>query len=115
VLVANHASYLDGIALFAALPAHFSFVAEREFLDQPGCAPLPQAVGRAVHGAIRRSTERRGCIPNGERGDRWYLDSVLSRGCFQAHGIWQLFVIAGSATRYVVILYYMLRFACFRT
>jgi len=35
VLVANHASYLDGIALFAALPAHFSFVAKREFLDHP--------------------------------------------------------------------------------
>ncbi|MDH3451120.1 MAG: AMP-binding protein, partial [Gammaproteobacteria bacterium] len=35
VLVANHASYLDGMALFAALPAHFSFVAKREFLDQP--------------------------------------------------------------------------------
>jgi 1-acyl-sn-glycerol-3-phosphate acyltransferase len=35
VLVANHASYLDGMALLAALPAHFSFVAKREFLDRP--------------------------------------------------------------------------------
>ncbi len=35
VLVANHASYLDGIALFAALPVPFSFVAKREFLDHP--------------------------------------------------------------------------------
>jgi 1-acyl-sn-glycerol-3-phosphate acyltransferase len=35
VLVANHASYLDGIALCAALPAHVSFVAKREFLDHP--------------------------------------------------------------------------------
>ncbi len=33
VLVANHASYLDGLALFAALPVHFSLVAKREFLD----------------------------------------------------------------------------------
>jgi 1-acyl-sn-glycerol-3-phosphate acyltransferase len=33
VLVANHASYLDGMALFAALPHHFSLVAKREFLD----------------------------------------------------------------------------------
>ena len=35
VLVANHASYLDGLALFAALPTHFSFVAKRELLAQP--------------------------------------------------------------------------------
>ena len=39
VLVANHASYLDGILLVAALPSglcaagHFSFVAKRELLD----------------------------------------------------------------------------------
>ena len=32
VLVANHASYLDGIALVAALPRAFSFVAKRELL-----------------------------------------------------------------------------------
>jgi acyl-CoA synthetase (AMP-forming)/AMP-acid ligase II len=35
VLVANHASYLDGVALFAALPPHFSFVAKRELRRQP--------------------------------------------------------------------------------
>jgi 1-acyl-sn-glycerol-3-phosphate acyltransferase len=35
VLVANHASYLDGMALFAAFPAHFSFVAKRELLAHP--------------------------------------------------------------------------------
>lgn len=33
VLVANHASYLDGIALFSAIPHHVSLVAKREFLD----------------------------------------------------------------------------------
>jgi 1-acyl-sn-glycerol-3-phosphate acyltransferase len=35
VLVANHASYLDGLALVAAIPADFSFVAKRELLDHP--------------------------------------------------------------------------------
>jgi len=33
VLVCNHASYLDGILLVAALPRPFSFVAKRELLD----------------------------------------------------------------------------------
>jgi 1-acyl-sn-glycerol-3-phosphate acyltransferase len=33
VVVANHASYLDGIILVAALPQHYSFVAKRE-LDE---------------------------------------------------------------------------------
>ena len=35
VMVANHCSYVDGVALFAALPTHFSFVAKRELLDHP--------------------------------------------------------------------------------
>ncbi|SDP17394.1 1-acyl-sn-glycerol-3-phosphate acyltransferases [Pseudomonas jinjuensis] len=34
VLVANHASYLDGLALCAALPPRFSFVAKRELAGQ---------------------------------------------------------------------------------
>ncbi|TWC41559.1 1-acyl-sn-glycerol-3-phosphate acyltransferase [Pseudomonas sp. SJZ079] len=34
VLVANHASYLDGLALCAVLPAEFSFVAKRELAEQ---------------------------------------------------------------------------------
>lgn len=34
VLVANHASYLDGIIMCAALPPSFSYVAKREFLDR---------------------------------------------------------------------------------
>ncbi|MFZ5594620.1 MAG: AMP-binding protein [Pseudomonadota bacterium] len=34
VLVANHASYLDGILLVAALPRQYSFVAKRELKEQ---------------------------------------------------------------------------------
>lgn len=34
VLAANHASYLDGVILCAALPPQFSFVAKRELADQ---------------------------------------------------------------------------------
>jgi 1-acyl-sn-glycerol-3-phosphate acyltransferase len=35
VIVANHASYLDGIILTAILPGTFSFVAKREFAAHP--------------------------------------------------------------------------------
>jgi 1-acyl-sn-glycerol-3-phosphate acyltransferase len=35
VLVANHASYLDGVVLKAALPARFSFVIKKEFSRVP--------------------------------------------------------------------------------
>ncbi|MHB1143217.1 MAG: AMP-binding protein [Sulfuricaulis sp.] len=35
VIVANHASYLDGIILTAVLPGTFSFVAKREFAAHP--------------------------------------------------------------------------------
>ena len=34
VLAANHASYLDGLVLCAALPPHFTFVAKRELAGQ---------------------------------------------------------------------------------
>ncbi|MGH8789645.1 MAG: lysophospholipid acyltransferase family protein, partial [Cupriavidus necator] len=35
VVVANHASYLDGMALTAALPTRFAYVAKQELLDHP--------------------------------------------------------------------------------
>ena len=35
VIVANHASYLDGVVLVAVLPDRFAFVAKRELLENP--------------------------------------------------------------------------------
>jgi 1-acyl-sn-glycerol-3-phosphate acyltransferase len=45
VMVANHCSYMDGIALFAALPTPFSFVAKREFLNHTLARIYLQALG----------------------------------------------------------------------
>jgi len=36
ILVANHASYLDGVLLLAALPRHYRFVAKRELREKFG-------------------------------------------------------------------------------
>ncbi|MFP5304820.1 MAG: 1-acyl-sn-glycerol-3-phosphate acyltransferase, partial [Gammaproteobacteria bacterium] len=63
VIVVNHASYLDGLMLLAALPCHARFVAKREFLDTPiarlflrrlGCEFVERfAVHRSVEDARR--------------------------------------------------------------
>ncbi len=45
VLVANHASYLDGYALIAALPGPFSFIAKRELAANPLVRVALQRIG----------------------------------------------------------------------
>jgi 1-acyl-sn-glycerol-3-phosphate acyltransferase len=45
VLVANHASFLDGLALFVACPGPFAFVAKRSFLEHPVARIYLQALG----------------------------------------------------------------------
>jgi 1-acyl-sn-glycerol-3-phosphate acyltransferase len=45
VLAANHGSYLDAIALFAAIPADFRFVAKRELLAAPIVGRVIRRVG----------------------------------------------------------------------
>jgi len=45
VLVANHASYLDGVLLCAALPPEFSFVAKRELGEQRIAGPFLRKLG----------------------------------------------------------------------
>jgi 1-acyl-sn-glycerol-3-phosphate acyltransferase len=45
VVVANHASYLDGIVLKAALPARFSFVIKKEFSRVPVAGLLLKRIG----------------------------------------------------------------------
>jgi 1-acyl-sn-glycerol-3-phosphate acyltransferase len=45
VLVVNHASYLDGVILVAALPKPFAFVAKRELQEQAVLGPALQRLG----------------------------------------------------------------------
>jgi 1-acyl-sn-glycerol-3-phosphate acyltransferase len=45
VVVCNHASYLDGIVLTAALPPHFAFVIKREMSAVPLAGALLQRLG----------------------------------------------------------------------
>ena len=45
VLAANHASYLDSVALLAALPAEIVFVAKRELLSWPLVGTVIRKVG----------------------------------------------------------------------
>jgi len=45
VFVANHASYLDAVALLAALPAEFRFVAKRELASAPFIGTVIRKLG----------------------------------------------------------------------
>lgn len=63
VVVANHASYLDGIILTAALPPNFTFVIKREMAHFPLAGFLLHRIGsefidRLDHGHRHRTTRR---------------------------------------------------------
>jgi 1-acyl-sn-glycerol-3-phosphate acyltransferase len=45
VVVANHASYLDGVVMTAALPPRFGFVIKREMNSVPGAGLLLRRIG----------------------------------------------------------------------
>lgn len=45
VVVANHSSYLDGVILKAALPAHFCFVIKKEMVRVPLAGALLRGIG----------------------------------------------------------------------
>ena len=54
VIVANHASYLDGVILKAALPPHFSFVIKKEMVRVPLAGLLLQRIGSLFVDRVNR-------------------------------------------------------------
>lgn len=72
VVVANHASYLDGVLLQAVLPPRFTFVVKREAANLPVAGFLLQRIGaefvdRHSHGGRHRDARR--VIERAEQGD----------------------------------------------
>jgi len=54
VVVANHSSYLDGVILKAALPAHFSFVIKKEMVRVPLAGALLRRIGSEFVDRVNR-------------------------------------------------------------
>jgi 1-acyl-sn-glycerol-3-phosphate acyltransferase len=71
VLVANHASYLDGVVMKAALPPRFSFVIKREAADMPVLGLLLRRIGSEFvdrHTSEGRQRDARRVVKRAEQG-----------------------------------------------
>ena len=71
VVVANHASYLDGVVLQAVLPANFSFVIKREMSAVPLAGTLLRRIGAEFverQNRVRGARDARRLLRNAERG-----------------------------------------------
>jgi acyl carrier protein len=75
VIVVNHASYLDGYALIAALPHPVSFVAKAEFQEAPLIGPFLRRIGCVF---VERFDRQRGIadarrLVSAARAGQWML------------------------------------------
>ena len=75
VVVANHASYIDGIVAAAALPPDFAFVIKKEMVRVPLAEPAAAAAGLGIRRALRPAQGRRrtraGCGSSPPPASRW--------------------------------------------
>lgn len=73
VVVANHASYLDGIVLFAILPPEFSFMIKREMNATPIASALLRRLGMQFverFNSSRGAVDTRRLIRSAQAGER---------------------------------------------
>ncbi len=85
VIVANHASYLDGIVLTAVLPGIFSFVAKREFTARFVARVFFAAYRGGIRGTLRAGTRRGRRARSGARRAPRANAGVFSRRHLHAH------------------------------
>jgi 1-acyl-sn-glycerol-3-phosphate acyltransferase len=72
IVVANHASYLDGVVLQAVLPPSFSFVIKREMSAVPLAGTLLRRIGAEFverQNRVRGARDARRLLRNAERGE----------------------------------------------
>ncbi len=84
ILVANHASYLDGAVLTAAIPGALAFVAKQELADQPVPGPFLKRLGTLfvrrtdVSGGLEDTETTLAAARAGER-IVWFPEGTLTR------------------------------------
>ncbi len=93
VVVCNHASYLDGVVLTAALPPRFGFVIKREMAGVPlagtAAASASARSSSSASTAARAPRMRAGCCAMPPAGIRWCSSprapSPARRDCCEFH------------------------------
>ena len=80
VVVANHASYLDGIVMKAALPPRFSFVIKREAASMPVAGFLLKRIGSEFVDRHSEGGRRRDAMRVLRRAEQGHCAGVLSGG-----------------------------------
>lgn len=84
VVVANHASYLDGIVMKAALPPRFSFVVKREAASMPVAGLLLKRIGSEFVDRHNEGGRRRDAMRVLRRAEQGHALVFFPEGTFDA-------------------------------